>query len=184
MKNGAPNLLELTDLWDESQLGLLEQFGDLPMTVYGIPNKLGDVEGLKKRFPWVTFGMHGFECTPYECLTWTEEVARERLEIGLSLGYAPLLLPPGWVYDIETAEACKELGIVLRHSFMSKVFVEGMRAFPGPDGYRVQMKCMPLITSLLRNNQRDWIGNHPGFKDFLRGDGGVTPLSCAVEVEA
>jgi hypothetical protein len=65
---------------------------------------------------------------------------------------------------------------------MSKVSVPGLKMFPGLEGYRAQVKCMPLITSLLKGSQRDWIGSHPGFRDFLVGDGGVTPLSMAVEV--
>lgn len=183
MRNGAPNLLELTDLWCEDQLELLEPLGEMVMTVYGVPNKLGDVEGLKKRFPWVTFGMHGFECTPFECLTWTEGIAKERMQIGLDLGYAPLLLPPAMVYDEETAKACRDLGVTLRHSLVSKVFVPGLRAFPGPKGSAARVRYMPLITSLLRQRYKGWIGNHPAFRDFLRGDGGITPLDAAVEVE-
>ena len=181
-------LLELRDLWNPDQLQqhvapLREKNPTLHLTCYGMPNRLGPVTELRREFPYVTFGIQGFEGSPFECAPWTEDIARTHLMDALSMGYNAIFFPPGWVYDEETAKACKDLSILLRHHPSAQIFVKGLAVYPGPKDGRLKPTYRAIQSSLQPGSIGGWMGTHPAFQnlDTFNFNQFITPLDVAVE---
>lgn len=158
-----PFVVDVDDLVDPLQLDLFSEIRalrpDFHVTCYSIPNKLGPIHDLKPQFPWVTFAIHGFEHTHFECLTWTYDEARRLLSLALSMGYEPLFKAPNWLLDIETERACKDLNITLHHH------IDYVPTTPGLQRYheKLNKSFVALHTHISPNPATDWIETHPGF---------------------
>ncbi len=150
------------------------------VTAYTIPNKMGPVHDLKARYPWITFGIHGWEHTFCEAREWTTDKALCLLRLGLEMGYAPLFKAPNWVYDPELLPALDELGITLHHHKDQPPPSEwkGLR-YAGPPGKKASH--VYVHTHIERNASTDFIAEHRDFRPLAlrRFDQFKTPLDFA-----
>lgn len=158
---GPRVVADLDDLYDADQLKLfdhiLEARPDFKVTLFAIPNKLGPVHKLKQEFPWVTFGIHGWEHTRQECLTWSPDLANYYLTRALELGYDPIFRPPNWVADTIVEDACLALNIVFAHHANNYYGPDtprtpGLMCYPGPPELRKDQPTHAWIHSHLTPN--------------------------------
>lgn len=181
----VPAVVDVDDLISRDQITtwlcpLKAMVPHFKLTAYAVPNRLGPVHQLKEEFPWITFGIHGFEHSFSECLGWTKEQAKTLLQTALDMGYAPVFKAPNWQLDFETEEALKELEIVLHHHLDDyKPTTAGLYAYPGlgplqPHAY--------IHTHILRNPVTDFIDGHPGFMpdSLAEHDEFLSPIDLAV----
>ncbi len=169
MPESLPLVVDVDDLYCEEQIveflvPLKEAVPAFRVTAYSIPNKLGPVQELGRRYQWVTFAIHGWEHTPFESKLWTRESAEERLFRAKQMGYQPLFKPPNWLYDEELLIACREQDVVFAHHPEDTQFIPDLMTFPGPKEQRGSDQCVGLHTHIQKNPVTDWIGSHPGFR--------------------
>lgn len=158
-------VVDCDDFVDPSQLALFDDIRaarpDFKVTLYAVPNRLGPVWDLAAANPWARFAIHGWEHSQFECLPWTEEVAEERLQAALDMGYAPLFKAPNWLATLEVQVVCARLGIALHvHNTHRGPWPEGLRIFPSP---KANGRLFNLHTHLIPNPATEWIREHPGF---------------------
>lgn len=108
-----PVVVDLDDIWSREQLEndlfpMLRAVPNLRVTVYAIPSMLGPVHYLRRQWPQVTWGVHGFYHTREECRVWLKEEAEAYLEQALAMGYHRVFKAPNWNLDWD------EVGPVLR----------------------------------------------------------------------
>lgn len=175
-------IVDVDDLYCEAQIleHLLPRYEQVPgfqVTAYTIPNLMGPVHDLSKKYPWITFAQHGTEHTFGECRSWTSDFAVAQLELGASLGYAPLFKPPQWICDKELEEACVTRGVILHHHVSYHPKAKGLRCYPGSSLGRRQ-RAQPVHTHITKNPSTDFIEDHPGFTiEALRAyDTFLTPV--------
>jgi hypothetical protein len=161
---GRVAVIDTDDLWCEDQitehlLPFHEAFGDrgFCVTVYAIPNKLGPVGDLKRKYPWIVFAIHGFEHSHFECLGWTEPLAEHLVGLALKMGYAPLFKAPNWVLDVETERGLVNLGVVLHPHEDYTSTTEGLKIVSYSEGVE------SIHTHIQKNPVTDFIGDHPKF---------------------
>lgn len=182
--------VDLDDLWHPQQitdllLPIKAVRPDFKATVYAVPNRLGPIRELAAAHPWLTFGIHGWEHTHGECLSWTVDEAKRLIAKALEMGYHPAFKAPNWLHDAELVEACGELGVILHHHETWKGWLPGRRYYPGLPYWRTgRLRFAKLHTHLTRNPATDWIGNHPGFQQFNYIDGFLTIDEVAVTAPA
>ena len=124
-------LVTLDDLYCFSQLQILNDIcdahPDVKPVVFTIPNKFGRIHDyLQKRLPRVTFAIHGFEHTPFECRDWHPDKARVLIQRALDMGYAPIFKAPNWIHDADTEAACRDLNVTLCIHQYGHVSVPGL----------------------------------------------------------
>lgn len=182
-------LVDCDDLWTEQQIiDLIQpiklQVPALKVTLYGIPNMLGPVHDLKKRYPYVTFGIHGWEHTFGECKSWTRELANVFLEDSLKMGYHPVFKPPQWLFDFELVLACTDMSVVLHHHEQFQPVDSGPKFYPGNERNRQKHKHTYCHTHIVRNPVTDFITEHSRFKPeyLLQFDEFLTPMDLAARV--
>jgi hypothetical protein len=175
-------VVDVDDLWCEEQitthlLPLKEAVPDFAVTSYSIPNRLGPVHELKTRYPWITFGIHGFEHSFCECLEWTPEKATVLIKLALEMGYAPLFKPPNWSYDVELLKVLPVLGVALHHHKDAPPPSE----WPGQRYGGSRGNHTYLHTHIEQNPATDFIGDHRDFRPIrlLRFKRFATPLDFA-----
>lgn len=175
-----PDLIDLylTPIWEK-----VPQFR---ATVYAIPNKLGEIHELRLKYPWLVFGIHGWEHTRGECGPWTDEQAHDLIGRALKMGYDPVFKAPGWIHTEAAELACRDLGVVLHHHDELKIDTQGLKVFPGTARRLLtSAQCQTLSGHFYRAGVDNFIGDHPGFdplslkfvKEFL------TPLDLAEPVK-
>ena len=151
----------------EHLLPLKEAVPALKVTAYAIPNRLGSVAELVEEFPWIVFGIHGFEHTQFECAAWSDVKARRLIQLALDMGYAGIFKAPNWVLDIDVEQALRDLGVVLHHHEIHRPRTSGLRCYPGVR--KPELRYGAIHTHILRNPVTDFIAEHPFFKvDHLR----------------
>ena len=134
------------------------------VTAYAVPNRLGPVKELREEFPWLIFGIHGFEHTPCECQCWTKEMAVAHMERALAMGYDPVFKPPHWVCHREIEEACLQLHIALHHHESYRPVTPGLWCYPGVPGLESGTRHTNLHTHIVKNPATDYIETHPEFR--------------------
>lgn len=162
--------VDVDDLWTPDQITrylvpLKEAVPKFRLTCYSIPNRLGPVHDLKREYPWISFTVHGWEHTPFECRAWTDESAKTYLQMALDMGYERVFKAPNWTFDDETEAALADLGFILHHhpTQHQPSFMHLMRYLPGPKsasrgGY------VNLHTHIQPNPVTDSILTHPAFR--------------------
>lgn len=179
-------VVSVDDLFEREQIErfLVPIQKELPhfrVTVSAIPNRLGPIMDWRGEYPWVTFGIHGWEHTRGECGVWSLDQAKDLIQKALSMGYDPLFKAPNWIVDLETEQACKDLGVTLFHHESYEVSTVGLKHFPGK-ARRALKNCQTLSAHFYKRGVDNFIGDHPGFDpskmkfvtEFL------TPLDLAV----
>ena len=110
--------VDFGDLCDVTahRLKLLEQLKDVhpgfKVTLFTIPERtsLDTIRRAKALGDWVQLAPHGWRHTRGECLAWTDEEARVKIEAAYEKGIdAPVFRAPGWLVDGDVYEACKAL---------------------------------------------------------------------------
>jgi len=134
------------------------------ITAYTIPNRMGSVKTLTRMFPWLVFGIHGFEHTMCECLCWTKPMAVAFMKRALEMGYAKVFKPPNWECHTEIEEACLELGLILHHHETYRPTVQGLCCYPGPPAIRTGLRHKNIHTHIVKNPVTDYIDGHPDFR--------------------
>lgn len=164
-KSTLDAVCDLDDCTHEEQLAPLvslhSQVPHLQCTVYAIPNRLGQIHSWRSKYPWISFGIHGWEHTHFECLTWTEEDAHRYISKSLEMGYDPLFKGPNWIVDIEVERACQKLDVLLHSHPSYTPITKDLRWYA--TSLLPAKGVKPLHTHLLQNPVTDWIGTHPGF---------------------
>jgi len=158
-----PHLYDVDDLWEAGQITrhlvpLRRAHPDFRVTAFTIPAKMGDVGLLKKAFPWITFGIHGWEHTPFECASWTSDRAEEYIQRALDMGYDSIFKPPNWVYDEELVEAIRKTGVILVPHHDEHTEWEGIRIWKTRE-----RNYTWAHTHIEENPATDFIDNHPLF---------------------
>jgi hypothetical protein len=155
-------VVDVDDLWSEDQIKewlvpLHDEVPGFEVTAYAIPNKLGAVDVLRDKYPWITFAQHGFEHSLFECLSWVEPLALAHLTLALDMGYARLFKAPNWVLDIETERALAEMHIVLApHKSYTPVQ-------PGLQVVDLPKDVASVHTHIQQNPVTDFIGTNEKF---------------------
>jgi hypothetical protein len=182
MTQMPPVVVDFDDLLSEDQiieylLPLKKANPKLVCTVYAVPNYLGPVHDLKIKYPWIKFGIHGFQHTHFECLSWTDWHGKYLIQRALELGYEKLFKPPNWVFTPYTEQACRDLGVILHHHRNDLPRAKGLKVFPGSKPPEV----VSLHTHLTKNPATDHITTHPGFdlEKIAQFDVFKTPLELA-----
>ena len=182
-------LVDLDDLWCEDQIAelivpLRNDYGEsFRVTAYTIPNKMGPVHEVKKKYPWITFGIHGYEHTFAECRSWTDELAEELIRQALAMGYDPVFKPPNWVCDVDTEIACERLKVLLHHHENYIPQTQGLWCYPGPVKLRsTAPEHRNLHTHLQKNPVTDWIRDCAAFKESWVFETYLTPQDAAVQL--
>jgi hypothetical protein len=172
-------VIDVDDLVDRDQIEewlvplQQERPDDFLMTAYAVPNRLGDVHALKIRYPWLIFGIHGWEHTHAECLGWTDVQAKAFIEEALSMGYDPIFKAPNWLFDEELEAACRDLEVVIHHHRAhfnedqrpQRTPMTGCLYYPGPPTLRAEgPDHLYVHTHLIENPSTDHISMHPGFR--------------------
>lgn len=181
-------VVDVDDLWCEEQITkwlvpLKEKVPALVVTCYAVPNKLGDVRGLRKRYPWIAFAAHGFEHVPFECQCWTPELCETNLNFAESLGYLKLFKPPNWRCHPGVEQGCLGVGFTLHHHDGYAPVTPGLLSFPGPPGAR-ERGFVNIHSHIQRNPVTDHISTNKYFEPDLLGQFQEfkTPLDFAVPV--
>lgn len=160
-------VVDVDDLISEDQIieylvPIKNKIRDFQLTCYTVPNKFGPIEPeLRARYPWIEFGIHGFEHTPFECLTWSDEQTIRIINESLDMGYDKIFKPPNWILHDEVIDACRKTDTILHHHDGEKLSLIGLKCFPGPKPH--PRTYAPLHTHILKNPVTDHISNHPGF---------------------
>ena len=157
---------DLDDLWCEEQITkwLVPIHEAIPLfrvTCYSIPNKLGPVHELRERYPWITFGQHGWEHSQFETRAWTDVLAKAYMEAAQEMGYAPLFKAPNWNEELFLEEVCQERGVTLHHHAKYRPTVKGLKVYPGLEA-RTDFES--IHSHIQANPVTDFVGNHPDFK--------------------
>ena len=181
-------IVDVDDLICEEQivdllLPLRKKLPEFRVTAYAVPNKLGPVKALKVRYPWITFGIHGWEHTPFECLAWSSTDTERNVMRALAMDYDPIFKAPNWELHDEIVEGCAAVGVVLHHhQDWTPPTRYGCRLFPGP--VPRPRTYANVHTHILRNPVTDYIADHPGFQaeNLLMWEGFDTPLTHARRV--
>lgn len=160
-------VVDVDDLISEDQIieylvPIKKKVPDFQLTCYTVPNKFGPVSpNLRERYPWIEFGIHGFEHTPFECLTWSDDQAMRIIKEARAMGYHNIFKPPNWTLHEEIVDACKFTETILHHHDKEQYKLAGLWCFPGP--IPRPRAYAPLHTHILKNPVTDHITNHPGF---------------------
>jgi hypothetical protein len=155
--------VDVDDLICETQikellLPLRVKVPKLQVTADAIPNKLGEVWVLKQKYPWIFFGIHGWEHTFCECIAWSETQAIHFMKRSLNMGYDPCFKAPNWEFDEDVIKACKEVDIKLHAHETSE---QGSLVIPKDVDY--------IHTHIMRNPSTDYILEHTKFTpDYLQ----------------
>lgn len=150
------------------------------ITAYTVPNKFGPItSALRRQYPWITFGIHGWEHTPFECLTWSDDATERHIKRALGMGYDPLFKAPNWVIHPEVVDGCAAAGVVLHHHDEQTPAAPTGRLFPG--AIPRSRKWANVHTHILRNPVTDYIESHPGFlpENLLMWEAFATPIEFA-----
>ena len=184
-----PLIVDVDDLLVEDQITehlvpIRNVIEDFKVTAYSVPNRLGPVSALKRIYPWIQFGIHGFEHTFCECLTWSVTEAKGLIEEALKMDYDPIFKAPNWEGSEEVEEACRQLGVLYHHHESKLPKTEGLMVYPGPPHrHRGMDKYSPLHTHILKNMYTDYIETHPGFQIAnLKGNEFLLPQERSVIV--
>lgn len=179
-------VVDVDDLYCEEQIEkyLLPLHIDIPhlvVTAYAIPNKLGPVHLLADKYPWIIFGIHGWEHSQFETRSWTDTLARAHIEKAIEMGYASLFKAPNWLEEQVLEEACADLTVVLHHHEDYNPKTAGLLAFPGR---KIHPEFESVHTHIHPNPSTDFIGGHAKFtRDYLsKFSDFATPIELAVEV--
>jgi len=161
----ASVIVELDDLWHWNQipkliLPLKEINPEFRATVFAVPNKLGPLGKAKDDYSFLSFGIHGFEHTHFECLEWAQPKAEALIQRALDMGYDPVFKAPNHGLTDEVADACAKLGVALVHNKNNTLKrVEGLKSF-----YTPPSNYTSLIAHLVYyRGTTDYIENHSGF---------------------
>lgn len=162
-----PSVYDVDDLISRDQIEkylvpLKEANPDFALTAYTVPNRMGEVHQLAEEFPWITFAIHGFEHSQFECASWTEQRALTLIRRALELGYAPLFKAPNWILDSEVEKALVELHVMLHHHEIQKPRTSGLLCYPGP--HKPPFRFGRAHTHILENPVTDFITVHPLFQ--------------------
>lgn len=163
-----PIFADVDDLIARSQLSqILQPIHDanpnFRVLAFAVPNRLGNVEELQREFPFVSFGIHGWEHAHFECLTWTTEDTINLVGRALDMGYAPIFRAPNWLLDPEVEQGLKSLGVVLaHHPEKYRVATPGLKTIPAYEG-QLTSEVQWLHTHILKNPSTDYITDIPEF---------------------
>jgi hypothetical protein len=179
-------VVDVDDLVCEEQivdllLPLQRKLPEFLVTAYTVPNKFGPITPeLRRKYPWITFGIHGWEHTPFECQAWSDVDTERHIMRALAMGYDPLFKAPNWELHDEVVAGCATVGVTLHHHEAGVPPTRyGCRLFPGP--YPRPRTYANVHTHILRNPVTDYISEHPGFEpeNLLMWEGFATPLNFA-----
>jgi hypothetical protein len=168
---------DVDDLWNEQQIidylvPLHDANPAFRVTCYAIPNKLGPVHELRKRYPWIVFGVHGWEHTQFECRAWTSDDAEWYIKKALEMGYDKLFKPPNWLWDDETMRVIDQLGITFHHHKDDKNLSKWaaiVALYPG-EGTFGKSEIPNIHTHIQKNPVTDNVENHGGFRPYRAKD--------------
>ena len=183
-------ICDVDDLWHPEQLPLLQPLADahpgFKLVCYTVPNRFGPVTPeLRAGYPWVIWGIHGWEHTHFECLLWTDAMAERYIAAALAMGYDPVFKAPNWLADESTWRACKKLDVLYHHHDRDARAVPegvpGLTVFPGPPERR-HRGFVQLHTHLQPNAATDWLGVNPLFEPevIATAHGYLTPWEMQV----
>jgi len=150
------------------------------VTAYTVPNKFGTVTpALRARYPWIVFGIHGWEHTPFECLTWSDSDADRNIMRALAMGYDYIFKAPNWEIHDEVVQACGFAKVTVHHHDRRVPAVAGASLFPGP--LPRDRRFTSIHTHILKNPVTDYIEDHPAFlpENLLAWEDFATPFDFA-----
>lgn len=160
-------VVDVDDLISEEQIveylvPIKRKIPDFFVTAYTVPNKFGPIEPeLRVRYPWIAFGIHGWEHTPFECMAWSEDDATRHITKALTMGYDRIFKAPNWRLHDEIVLTCARLGVALHHHESHAPVGLGCHLYPGPRP--LKRDYVTLHTHILKNPVTDHISDHPGF---------------------
>jgi len=145
---------------------------DFKITVLCTPNTTWEIPPTS----WVTLGLLGWEGSSMEMLGYTKEQIKYYLDRARSWGFAPILQPPNYMWDVNLLEAAKGWTIV--HQPTQTPHGDGLTFFPGPKDLREKDFAMVTAEAVkLETTDALSVRNliHSNYESFH------TPLDFAVE---
>ena len=92
---------------------LLDKDENCKITLFTIPARCTEdtIKRAKDLGPRLQLAPHGWRHTKGECLSWTDEEAKAKIERAAEMGIdAPVFRAPAWLLDADVYTACGELG--------------------------------------------------------------------------
>lgn len=133
-----PFCVEFDDLCDASarRLDLLkdlkEKHPGFQVTLFTIPcrTSAGTIARAKSLGNWVKLAPHGWRHTRGECLAWTDEEARKKIQLARDMGIDyPCFRAPAWLLDGDVYKACDDLRISVASHKMFRLKHTGVREY-------------------------------------------------------
>jgi len=86
------------------------------VTLFAIPTRLSDK--LLKQYSdleWIELAVHGWRHSRHECLGWTAEETKDKMERALSIypGFARVFKAPNWELDLEVYKGVRSSGFAI-----------------------------------------------------------------------
>ena len=125
-----PFCVDFDDLCDATadKLSILcklkEKYEDFKVTLYVIPIRTSakTIAEAKALGDWLQLAPHGWRHTRGECLSWTDEEAKEKIELARDMGIdAPIFRAPAWLIDYDTYLACNSLSYTIASHKMFRI---------------------------------------------------------------
>ncbi len=140
---------------------LKDRFPEIKVTLFTIPQRTSasTIEKAKDLGDWVQLAPHGWRHTRGECLAWSDEEARDKIELAREKGIdAPVFRAPGWLLDADTYTACKKLDYVVASHKTFRIPNTGAREYvynmhlPGGNKFRgVHGHVTPVSDNYIRD---------------------------------
>jgi hypothetical protein len=133
-----PVVMDFDDLCDNTvdnldYLCLLKPLmPNLKVTLFAIPARCSPatIAAAKSLGPWVSLGMHGWQHTLGECLSWTSEDAIARMQAAAAMGIdGGVFRAPKWVVDAEIYYAAKAMDWIIADHKDFRVLGSGARTY-------------------------------------------------------
>jgi hypothetical protein len=128
-KQAVVDIDDLCDMHDpyDTLCFIKEQVPEFKATVFAIPNRCS--EDTLRRYldtEWLRLGMHGWNHTMGECLSWGPDEAEDKILLAAARGMDEAFRAPKWIISPVVYEVCHSLDIPVADHSESYCLVDPM----------------------------------------------------------
>jgi len=156
---------------------LKDQLPELKVTLFTIPQRTSDatIKKAKGLGDWLQLAPHGWRHTKGECLSWTDDEAREKITLARDRGIdAPLFRAPAWLLDADVYTACKDLNYAVASHKTFRIPNTGVREYvynmrwPGMKKFRsIHGHVTPVMGNYIRDMMTKGMFDLPAESTFV-----------------
>jgi len=154
-------ILDFDDLCDtndpyDALVKLHERDPGFKVTLFAIPTRCSP-ELLAKYAAisdWCQLAVHGWRHARHECLGWTSEETKDKLDRALAIypGFVRLFKAPNWEIDNETYAGCKAAGFAVADH------IRNIEILPSQPHYIYNLRLRDDIYTRLHGHIQPWAG--------------------------